>query len=513
MKKTLFNVFMIAMIALAFTACKKDPEVVPPMVAFEKSSEQVAENATSALQVLVVADRAYDLDYQISYTVSGTAVEGEHYQAIDPKSVVMKAGETEAVIFINPINKSEIDEDQNLVLTITPGQEYVQDAEASLIDITILDNKTAAPDAPQVSFTTQSVVTNPYLEEQIEITMGISQAVEKELRIGISFNDVLTEEVDYIVEGLNESKQLVLAANETSASFTVTLKNTQQAGVDKTLEIGFATPQVTDYAVKESSNTVGINLVDPIVDMSAWFNEENEFNFFMASGSSLTYRTDLPAYRVKRYFWEATAGTAGEWSILSGQHYFYYSPNDQNQWKEVINIFNKQIGYNGVDIAEQERWEIHAGDFLGITKFLDNEAEYFSNYNSSGDNGWFRFVTTDATSAEGMVIIPEQTLTVYKVKAGFDWKEKFTNAEGTESWYAWHGDSRETQGRLWESTNVVPVEVAVERSVGTYNTATKIIEVEVVFTVSDPDITVDPKYYISKDGDTYTKKIQYIPFK
>ncbi|MFO7977362.1 MAG: Calx-beta domain-containing protein [Bacteroidales bacterium] len=507
MKKNLLNLFIIALIAVAFTACKKD-EVVPPTVAFEKNTDQVAENATSALQVLVVADKAFDMDYSIGYSVSGTAGEGVHYETIDTKSVVMNAGETEAVIFINPINQTVIDEDKTLVLKLTAGEEYVQDVEASQIDIVILDNTTAASDAPQVSFTTEGKVTNPYLEEQVEITMGISEAVEKELLVGISFNDVLTEGVDYEVEGLNASNQLVLAANETSASFTVSLKNTHAAGVDKTFEIGFAAPEVTDYAVKESSNTVAINLVDPVVDLSAWFNVDNEFNYFFASGSEMAYRTDLPAYRVKRYFWDATTSA---WALLSGGHYFDYAPNDQNQWKEVINIFNKQIGYPGVDISEQERWEVTAGDFLGITRFFGNEATYMKTYISSEENGWLRFVTTDATSAEGTVIIPEQTLTVYKIKEGFDWKEKFTNTDGTESWFAWHADSRENQGRLWESTNVVPVEFNVQRSVGTYNTATATIEVEVTFTVSDVDLTIDPKYYTNKEGDTYTMKVQYIP--
>ncbi len=508
MKKNLLNLFIIAMIAVAFTACKKDPEVEPPTVAFEKNTDQVAENATSALQVLVMADKAFDMDYAIGYSVSGTAVEGVHYEAIDTKSVVMKAGDTEAVIFINPVNQTVIDEDQTLILNLSAGQEYVQDVEASQIDIVILDNKTAAADAPQVSFTTEGAITNPYLEEQVEVTMGISQAVEKELLIGITFNDVLVEGVDYEIEGLNASNQLVLAANETSASFTVSLKNTHAAGVDKTLEIGFTTPEVTDYAVKESSNSVAINLVDPVVDLSAWFNVDNEFNYFFASGSELAYRTDLPAYRVKRYFWDATTSA---WALLSGAHYFNYAPNDQNQWKEVVNIFNKQIGYPGVDIAEQERWEITAGDFLGLTKFFGNEATYMKTFISSEENGWLRFVTTDAASAEGTVIIPEQTLTVYKTKEGFNWKEKFYNADNTEYWYAWHPDSRETQGKIWESTNVVPVEILVERSVGTFNTATATIEIEVVFTVSDADVVIDPKYYTNKEGDTYTVKVQYIP--
>ncbi len=508
MKKKIFSLFVMAIVAFAFTACEKDdPE--PPVVSFEQTTAEIMENATSSLQIVVRADQTINEAYQVQYTVSGTAQAGVNYEELDG-SVTMAAGENQAVIFINPINDVTIGEDETLILNLEPTEDYDVSMEAQQATITILDNKTPPSDAPEVSFTIESVVSNPYRERSQEITVGISQPVGEELPITIDLSDgTLTEDVDYEVTGLEADNQLMLPANETSASFTIQLKNTHDLGVDKTFEIGFADPLVTTYAVSETANTVSVNVVDPVVDLSTWFNEDTEFNFFFASGPSLAYRTDLPAHRIRRYYWNSENQ---DWSVLSGSHHFYYAEGNQNQWKEVINIFHKQVGWPGVNAESQTRWEINGGnDLLGLTRFLDNDARYMRNYVSSGDDGWIRFVATEAGASEGTIIIPEQTIPVYKIREGFDWNERIDDEDGN-TYRAWHPDSRETQGKIWESSNVTVVEVEVERSEGTFNAATGDIEFDVVFTVSDPDFEMEPQYYTERDGDTYTLRLLYIPF-
>lgn len=514
MKKNLFNLFMVALIASAFFACKPEEVIEPPVISFELATAEISETATSALQVKVLADKTFDLDYTVDFTLAGTAVEGTNFETIDPKSVTMTAGETEAVIFINPINVSMIEEDKTIVLSLAASETYTVAAENNEITITLLDNANPPVDAPEVSFTTEGFTSNPYMEEELEITMGISKAVDMELLVGITFSDVLTAGTDFVVEGLNENNQLVLAANETSASFKLTLKNTQAAGASKTLVVGFATPEVTDYAIKATNNTVDVNVVDPVVDMGAWFNDANKFEYLMAGGTSLAYRPfdEMPAYDVKRYYWDSVTEA---WGLLSSDHHFYYAANDQNQWTDVINIYKKEIGWPSVYVTEQERYELTAGDYLGLTKFFANEATYGKTLITSGENGWFRFVTTDGSATEGKVIVPAQTLKLYKKSDAFDWTEKFVvDDNGTErSYYAWYADANANLGDLSKSTNVVPVDVVIERSEGTFNSVTAEIIIDIVFTCSDADFSIDPKYYIANEGDKYTMRIKYIPAK
>lgn len=119
---------------------------------------------------------------------------------------------------------------------------------------------------------------------------------------------------------------------------------------------------------------------------------------------------------------------------------------------------------------------------------------------------WFRFVTTDASLTEGTVVVPEQTLTLYKTDMDI-WKEKTTVDD--ESYYKWYEDSRTTQGDISQSTLVTPVSIQVAKSIGTYNTATKEIVIDITFTCDDTDLSIDPKYVYAKDGNTYTLRIKY----
>lgn len=60
----------------------------------------------------------------VNYTVGGTAVNGTHYTTI-PTSVTVPAGETNASIYILPIDNSDTVSNRTVVLTLTSGANYV----------------------------------------------------------------------------------------------------------------------------------------------------------------------------------------------------------------------------------------------------------------------------------------------------------------------------------------------------------------------------------------------------
>lgn len=505
MKRIYLNFMMLAMAAIFLASCEDDDPVVIPKVSISADEVTIAENATSALLVKVTTDAVLGEDYTVPITVSGTAIAGVNYQEI-AGTVTIPADETSANIFVTPINVSAIEEDKTVIISLGAGDVYELTA-ASSVNITITDNATPASDAPTVSFATSNIVTNPYLEEELTITVGLSKAFASDLTIPLTLTGDLVDGTDYEITGL-DNNAITIAANQVSAEFTVAMKNTAVVGMNKTLQFGFATPSVTDYAVKTTENTVAINAVDPQVDFSAWLNADNKFNYFFDDQTSTTtaYRTDLDGYWLKRYYFDSVEQI---WKTLSGEHYTNVTTNDNNQWGEVINIFKKNLGARGIDIAEQERYEIQAFDYLGLTKYFANEATYGKTA-IKAEKGWFRFVTTDASLTEGTVVIPEQTLTLYKADMDV-WKEKTTvDANGSsENYYKWYEDSRTTQGDLAQSALVTPVSIHVAKSVGTYNIATKEIQVDVTFTCEDSDLAIDPKYIYNQDGSTYTLRIKY----
>lgn len=497
--------------ALILASCSKDDDPIIPKLSLSADAIEISETATSALVVKVNADAPLETAYTVGIALSGTAVEGVNFQQI-AKTVTIPANQTSANIFVTPINVSAIEASKVVNIALQAGTGYEMNTPTDL-DITIVDNANPPSDAPEVSFATSNIVTNPYLEEEFTITVGLSKAYASALTIPLTITDGLVAGTDYEITGL-DNNAITIAANEVSAEFTVRMKNTAVVDMDKTVQFAFATPSVTDYAVKATENTLDINAVDPQVDFSVWFNEENKFGYFQDdwTTSTTTYKTDLVGYDTKRYYWDETEAA---WKSFSGEHYFNTAENDNNQWGEVINTLQKVVGGRYIYTTDFERYEIQAGDFLGLTKFFANEATY--GRTSIKSNGWFRFAATDASATEGTVVIPEQTLTLYKADMDV-WKAKTTvqiDDNGTlkdKSYYAWYADSNTTQGDVSQSTLVTPVAIQVAKSVGTYNSTTKEILVDVTFTCNDADFVFDEKYG-TKDGDTYTLKLKYIPAK
>ncbi|WP_321316593.1 hypothetical protein [Labilibaculum sp.] len=506
MKKNYLNLIWLAVAAIFFVSCSDDNDPVVPKLSITADVVEISETATSALVVKVNADAVLETAYTVGLTLSGTAVEGVNFQEI-AKTVTIPANGSSATIFVTPINVSAIEDSKTVSIELKAGTAYELTATTS-VAITIIDNANPPSDAPEVSFATSNMVTNPYLEEVKTITVGLSKTFSSDLIIPLTISGDLLADTDYELAGLSNDA-ITIPAGSVSADFTVTMKNTAVVGMNKTLDFAFTTPSVTDYAVKATENTVSVNAVDPQVDFSAWFNDDNQYGYFYEDWTTptITYKTDLEGYWLMRYYFDSVAQ---DWKTLTGEHYTNVSLNDNNQWSEVINKYQRLLGANNIDIAEQERHEQQAGDYLGLVKFFSNEATY-SKTEIKAEKGWFRFVSTDASATEGTVVVPEQTLTFYKADMAV-WKAKTTVDVdgGTESYYAWYADSNTTQGDISQSTMVTPVSIQVAKSVGTYNTATKEIQVDITFTCDDVDFSIDPKYYISNDGNSYTMSIKYM---
>lgn len=523
MKKNYLNLMWLMIAAIFLASCSSDDDPIIPKLSLTADAIEISETATSALVVKVNADAPIETAYNVGITLSGSAVEGVNFQDI-AKTVTIPANATSANIFVTPINVSAIEDSKTLGIALQAGTGYELSTPTS-VDITIVDNANPPSDAPEVSFATSNIITNPYMEEVKTITVGLSKTFASDLIVPLTIDGDLVADTDYEIAGLTNNT-ITIPAGNVSADFTVTMKNTAVVDMDKTVTFGFAAPSITDYAVKATENTIAINAVDPQVDMSAWFNDDNKYNYFQDDWTTetTTYRTDLIGYDVKRYYWNSDTE---EWKTLSSDHYFNFSETDNNQWKEVINTYQKVVGGRFIYNENFERVEIQGGDFLGLTKFFikkevidgeEVEKNVTAKYGKTSltSNGWFRFVTTDASATEGTVVIPEQTLTFYKATDIDAWNEKTTmqvDVNGTmrdKSYYTWYADSKSTQGDISQSANVTPVSIQVAKSVGTFNFSSKEIIIDITFICDDADLDIDPEYYIAKDGNSYTMRIKYI---
>lgn len=88
-------------------------------------------------------------DITVSYTIGGTAVAGETYEAIED-SVVIPAGEFEALIEIKPIYSASVDANVNVTLTLDPGPYQIGDAAEATV---VVKNSSVNPYVRYVSTT------------------------------------------------------------------------------------------------------------------------------------------------------------------------------------------------------------------------------------------------------------------------------------------------------------------------------------------------------------------------
>ncbi len=492
-------------LAVVFTSCSDDEDPIP-VVSFGSATYTLAENSTTPLQVKVKLDIPATVTSSVNYKVTGTAVEGEDYAEITEKKVTFSQGESEAVIFINPINVSLIEDDKTIILTLTSGEFYTLDQSKTTTTITLLDNKTAASDAPQVAFTTGSALTNAYMQDTIEMNVGISEALASDVNILISLGGEAVEGTNYIVEGLTENKELLLKQGELSAKFNVIIKNTNELNIDKNIVIGFSDPVITDYAIASTNNSANINIIDPEVQ-NVWFldrtsssdregneaivlaTEENGDRAYAADSSALpsvVYEGVYAPYIQRQK-------EDGTWTSASPYANVYADGSNSNLWKA-----DWTFTVNNVPAPGKTSYPYYSTTISNVYDIRDlfSSSDYLVGYNYYGckSEKYLRFVASDKAAKTGKVFVPEQTITCYKGKDGYEWKGKTLVSEEYGEQFNYKIDSNETQGDITKSSNSVPFEVTISGE-GTFDVDSKIIYVTVKFSSEDTNLTANEVNY------------------
>lgn len=485
--------FLFVALALVLASCEDD-ETATPKVSFETETVQIAENATAALQLKVMLSDAAPSDLIIPFTLSGTAVEGVNFEAIADKSVVINKGEKEGVIFITPLNVSVIEESKTVIITLGMGKSFELGQEKIACTVTISDNTTPPADAKEVSFVGTSVYSNAYLTETVEVEVAVAEAATKDLKIAVTFEGTAEDGTNYTVDGLNANSEITILQGETSAKFTVSVKYTSEVNINKTVIAKFGQALNTDYSTSPTNNAFTINIIDPTIDFSgSWMSEANKYLFFYLDENKTQGGVD-GVYQVKQQYNKGD-GTFANRSIYP---YVKLNSNDPNMWATY-----KHTYYRAWETTnEAKRWENSVGNLFGILQMF-SATSYFASYTQNGavSDGFLRFVLENPTATTGKVIVPEQTITMYKPKSNIDW-----NAATTEKTKFWYGDSELTLGDLSKSNNVDPITLTISGA-GTFDLSTNDVTVNVTVKCSDAD-------FVTKNGgESVTTEFKFIPNK
>ncbi len=135
---------------LTFTLSDDTPYYIEPLpqVTLSPTTATVAENG-SALTLTVTLSAASQSDLTICLSADGTATAGSDYAALSG-SVTIPAGATGTTFTVTPLDDSETENDETVLVSLTAGTGYALGS-AAYATVTITDNESASNQAPIIS--------------------------------------------------------------------------------------------------------------------------------------------------------------------------------------------------------------------------------------------------------------------------------------------------------------------------------------------------------------------------
>lgn len=511
MKTTKQILALLLTLAVLAVGCKKEDDVIPPTVSFEKSTLQVYENQSGDIRLKVNLSTPAEKQLQIPIEITGTAVAGTNYQIGDAATVTVDAGALFGEIILQPKIAATSD-DYNLTITLKQATGFIVDPTKNTFTVSIMDSQKS--NLTKVSFVNiNEILSNPLLAEAIDIKVALTEPSAKDILVPISFTSGV-EGTDFTTEGL-EGGSIRIPANALEATFKVKVKSADIT-TEKAIEYSFA-DDTPSYIVDKTKSSAKITLINPEVNFgTSFFSDANLFKFFLLSNGTSTQYDSKTAYNIKGYRWNNTTNV---YASASGMPYLNKHKTIRNAWDVEMHTWYKKQGWtSSISVPELERWEIMTGDLLNIASCFP--ANYIAEYAKatamiSNSSCFMKFIPIQKDGLKGTVVIPTQDLTIYKVKPGFDWFGVTTISTTTSKIFNWYADSRTSQGSLAASANTEPVIIKVENAVGTYDFTTTPATILIDVTLSSADANFAPADAIvySKANGKYTIRYKFIPSK
>lgn len=191
-------------------------------------------------------------DLTVLYTVGGTAAAGSDYQTL-PGSVVIPDGQSSATITLTPLQDSDTEGTETILLTLTPDSAYTLGTPASA-SIDLLDDDGVMLPVVTISSDLATVAEGPAAAVQLTLTRtGPTTAA---LPVTLSVTGDAGYGTDYSEFSLNTS----IPAGDTSVTLSISILNDGLAESDETLVVTVL--PTTNYTVG-APDSVTLTLTDP----------------------------------------------------------------------------------------------------------------------------------------------------------------------------------------------------------------------------------------------------------
>src|SRR2546423_315208 len=151
----------------------------------------------------------------VNYTLSGTAQNGSDYQQLGT-SVTIAAGASSATVTVTPIDDSQVEGNETVVLTLAANSAYTVGSPNSAT-VTISDNDQPPPEKPVVSVTGSDLLASEPGTDTAVINISRTGGTAASLRVRYALGGTAVNGVDY----QTLSGSLTIPAGASSATVVV----------------------------------------------------------------------------------------------------------------------------------------------------------------------------------------------------------------------------------------------------------------------------------------------------
>ena len=236
----------------------------PPLIAGVRTTKSPALEAGEVPgEFEIFLDQPAFKDITLSYRLAGTAIEGVDYRPLATATILK--GEKSVLLPVNPIDDSEIEPEETVILNLLDGEDYDLDPDASMATVTIISDDVPIP-------VVAIKATIPVAEEPQpplglpgsngEFTITLDKALKEPLIIHYEVSGSATPNVDYIALSI----PVTMPAGETTITLPVVPQSDTLREADEKVIVTLLDDPNGQYEVgPDRADMVTIKSPDPII--------------------------------------------------------------------------------------------------------------------------------------------------------------------------------------------------------------------------------------------------------
>ncbi len=255
------------------------PTIELPTISIADRSKEEGNEGNTAFEFIVTrtgdTSEAITVNYE---TRDGTAIAGEDYTAVTDQTVTIAAGQNQATISVQVTGDTIEEVDQTFTVNLTGSSQNatIEDGEALA---TIINDDVTPP--PTISIADRSQLEGDEGNTAFQFTVTLSEASQQDVTVNFSTADgTATAGEDYTAV-TNET--VTIAANQTSATFTVNVTGDNVEELDETFTVNLGNASGATIPDSEATATATIQNDDATISINdltlAEGSEGNTFNF------------------------------------------------------------------------------------------------------------------------------------------------------------------------------------------------------------------------------------------